>query len=169
MDFSLRQLMSEKFCLACKGCCRFKESHSSWRPKVYASEDKIFKHEAFEKNFLDCQGHVATRVSAEEHVCLFLDSLTNECQVYQARPFECALYPFILVKSQEGLFLAVHLACPFIQENQSSELVEKHSSYLKKFFNQKTVQQFLKAHIEEISSSHISEDEIQTLFCILPQ
>lgn len=169
MDFSLRQLMSEKFCLDCKGCCRFKEPRSPWRPKVYASEDKFFGHEHFEENVLDSQGHVATRAYAEEHGCLFLDSLTNECRVYKARPFECELYPFVFLKDQEGIFLAAHLACPFVQEVQSTELFEKHCQYLKEFFEQATVQAFLKTHVKDITSAHIAPDEVQSLFRILPQ
>jgi Fe-S-cluster containining protein len=169
MDFSLRQLIQKKFCLACKGCCRFKERQSLWRPKVYASEERLLKHKHFDKTFLDHQGRVATRACGDDHVCLFLDLLTNECQVYKARPFECELYPFLFIKKQEGIFLAAHLACPFIQQVQSSEQLEKYGSYLKKFFDQDVVQEFLKVHSKEISSSHICDDEIQSLCCILPQ
>ncbi len=169
MDFSLRQLMNEKFCLDCKGCCRFKESRSPWRPKVYPLEDKLLGHEHFEEKALDSQGRVATRAYAEEHACVFLDSLTNACRVYPARPLECVLYPFVFLKNQEGISLAAHLACPFVQEVQASALFEEHCCYLKKFFAQKKIQAFLKAHAKDICSAHIAQDEIQPLFCIVPR
>jgi len=165
---NFKQAMDQKYCLECKGCCRFKEAKSPWRPKVYTSEDKILRHKALEKTFLDSQGHVATRASAEEHVCLFLDSLTNACQVYQARPFECELYPFLFIKNQEGVFLAVHLACPFVQEAQSLASFQEYCGSLREFFRQEGWQTFLKEHINEISSSHIHDNEIQPLFCIFP-
>ena len=168
MECSLRQLIPQKFCLDCKGCCRFREPQSPWRPKVYANEEKLFCHEHFDEAFLDHEGKVATRSCSDEHVCLFLDSLTNACQVYKARPLECALYPFVLIKAKEGIFLAVHLACPFVQQAQSSAEFAAYLGELRTFFGQGSVQDFLKAHRQDMSSVHICQDEIQSLFCVLP-
>ena len=160
----LKQVLGEEYCLACKGCCRFQSAQSLWRPKVYPSEEVFSKRDPVNKDILDKTGRIATQIFGKEHICAFLDPLTNKCRTYSSRPFECQLYPFVFIKEDQGLVLGAHLACPFVQDAQASQMFERYCKDLEGFFHQPTMQSFLAAHLNDISSSHIQKDEIQILF-----
>ncbi|MCX5680685.1 MAG: YkgJ family cysteine cluster protein [Candidatus Omnitrophica bacterium] len=164
--FILKQPMTSAYCLACKGCCRFQEANSPWRPKVYLNEDEIFGTQVLDDEILDEKRCIPTKFADGQNFCKLLDVEINKCTVYLIRPLECRLYPFLFVKKQGTVFLAVHLACPFVQEEKDTEEFEGHCQSLKIFFAQDQIKEFLKKNTEHIFSGHVLKDETEIIFPI---
>lgn len=160
----LSQLVSSEVCLKCEGCCRFKEKDSCWRPKVAGSEMEK-NPEAFLHQVGD-DGHILTKSHQGKHCCVFLDPSENTCGIYERRPLECRLYPFVLVHKQQEVWLSAHLACPYIQEMLGEKVLDDYLEGLKKVLLSGPVKEFLKDNISLVGSYSQSGDEFVDLFCI---
>ena len=65
----------------------------------------------------------------------FLSPAENKCKIYLNRPFECQLYPFLINRRAEGVFLAVDLNCPFASQHLNHPEFKKYLDYLKGFLD----------------------------------
>lgn len=110
----MKQFVPSKFCLECRGCCRFSQSDSVWAPHFLKREMPFTPKPSKEGGF----------------VCPFLNPEDNRCKIYETRPFECRLYPFLLNKKNGKPFLAVHINCPFIEENINTKEFKEYTKYL---------------------------------------
>lgn len=77
----------------------------------------------------------------EGFVCPCLDSSRNRCKIYPFRPLDCQLYPFLLARKGDVLYLALDENCPFIQNAQNSAAIKQYIQELKTFL---TSPEFLK-------------------------
>ena len=105
----IKQLLNSDYCLQCKGCCYF--SSESWGPKLLEQE----------KARIGLKEIRLRRVNAKSIICEFLKDDSHECRIYSNRPFECALYPFLLVKRDVLIDLAAHIGCSYVKDNFSSD------------------------------------------------
>jgi Fe-S-cluster containining protein len=145
---TLKQFVPSLVCLSCDGCCRFQEENSPWRPKVGRGEEADFKAglalRPGKEKVLDHGAYVTAARDGDVFRCRFLDRAANICGIYPGRPFECRLYPFLLVKSSERFLVALHLSCPFAQQYYGKREMDDYIAYLKKFFSQPSVTEFLR-------------------------
>jgi Fe-S-cluster containining protein len=113
----MKQFVDSKTCLECRGCCNFVDEH--WLPVLLSAETVLLHRN--EISGIRHNGRIA---------CEFLDTAAHTCTIYGRRPFECALYPFMLVKRGCALDLAAHLACPFVVRTMHTEAWEAYTWYL---------------------------------------
>ena len=166
---SKKQFVSSKACLACDGCCCFGEEKSFWRPKITLEEreqaaglDSI--ETVFPDGTVDDSGCITAIPGAYNYVCTFFNVEDHTCGIYNRRPFDCQLYPFLLVKVEGRIFLGVHMNCPYVQEHLDSEDYKKYVAYLRKFFTQDDVTDFLQKNHQIIGEYLGSMEEIDCLF-----
>ncbi len=169
----LKQFVPSSVCLACDGCCRFKEKDSVWRPRI-TQEEIARKNKPdllsviYAKENVDAQGYLKTTSCGDgPHLCSFFSAPENACTIYDARPFECRLYPFVLIKKDNCAAIAAHHACPFIQEKRHDDQFEKYVGYLKGFFEKKEVREFLKRNPSMAGEYKDYENELEYLFTVL--
>lgn len=167
-QFIMKQPMKSNYCLACRGCCRFKEANSLWRPKVYFKEEEILGGGVLTSDILDDKRCVKTKTVGGENFCELLDTKTNKCIAYVARPLECRLYPFIFLKQEGTVFMAIHLACHFVQEARDTEEFKSFCQELQAFFARKEAKEFLRENSAHIFSGHVLKNEIEILFSVCP-
>lgn len=122
----------------CLGCCRFKESDSVWLPCLL-DEEVI--------GLADKEGIPSVAISAdrkiqpipnpkgEGFICAFLNGETNKCRIYDQRPFECQLYPFLINLRDKKVILTVDLNCPYIANNLKTKEFSEYVEYLTGFLN----------------------------------
>ncbi len=67
------QLVPQKVCLSCQGCCRFKDTRSVWRPKVAPEELEDNEHKNDLAWALGQDGHIKTVKVQEQNRCTFLN------------------------------------------------------------------------------------------------
>ena len=138
-----KQFVPSSVCLKCDGCCRFKESDSRWRPYIGEKEKSVIE-KIFGTNVVSSDVRIAATPCSEGFLCHFLNPTDNTCGIYNARPFECQLYPFLLGKEGEQAVLYVHLNCPYIQEQWGAQMYKEYAQYLQDFFRKKETREFLK-------------------------
>ncbi len=158
----LKQFPPSLVCLSCQGCCRFKDAKSPWRPRMAEEE----KGQALDEQarLPDRQGFITTVPSGEQHLCRFLDSETNVCGIYGGRPFECRLYPFLLMKNEDKAVVCAHLSCPYVQEHLDSQRFEEYVCYLKDYLGQEEVSGFLKRNPSLFGEYDGCKNEVKELF-----
>lgn len=167
----MKQFVPSRVCLACDGCCRFSEEKSFWRPKITLEEkgqvaglDSI--EAVFPDGTVDDSGHITTIPGVYTYVCTFFNVEDHACGIYNRRPFDCKLYPFVLVKTKGRVFLGVHRNCPYVQEHIESEDYKKYVAYLRKFLAQDNVMNFLQKNHRIIGEYLGCIEEIDRLFLL---
>ena len=91
-------------------------------------------------------------VRGEGFICGFLDGNTNECLVYARRPFECALYPFVICGKQGRFFLGIDLNCPYAAEQYGKDIFELYVKDLFAALSCESARRLLK------NNMHIAQD-----------
>ncbi|MEI7998188.1 MAG: YkgJ family cysteine cluster protein [Candidatus Omnitrophota bacterium] len=157
MISQLKQFVPSSVCLKCEGCCRFHLNDSTWRPKVGQEEVQ---------EGVDTQGYLKTVSRNNQHQCVYFKQADYTCGIYAQRPFECAVYPFVLSQSARGLEVYVHLACPYVQENEVSPQLQDYGAYLKEFFTLPQTKVFLKENSRLLHDYSVFKDELKLVFTI---
>lgn len=134
----IKQFVPSEFCIKCKGCCRFKEAGSVWSPCLLDEEIQTI---------LDKKGIPVASISIDRHiqpvacpgcselVCPYLAVSENKCQIYEMRPFECQLYPFLLNLRKGKVLLTVDLNCPYVYEKINNQEAKEYIIYLTGLLN----------------------------------
>lgn len=137
MEFKLRQFVPSQICLSCDGCCRFAEEDTIWSPVLIDSEIVKFAKDSRYSKFLSKEEKLKLQSYKDTFICPFFEPIRNGCNIYLYRPFDCKLYPFLLTKKDNSVFLGVDLKCPYIRDKRASEEFQKYIDYLLDFFQRK--------------------------------
>jgi Fe-S-cluster containining protein len=166
MFTGLPQIVSQKICLSCQGCCRFKDARSVWRPKVAPAEIKANEHKEDFTGALGEDGYIKTVQEQGQNRCAFLNLGANTCGIYTGRPFECRLYPFLLTQENGRVAVSVHLSCPYVQEFRCSPEFEKYVGVLKAHLSGEARARFLQRNPALAGDYSAYRDEIEELFTL---
>jgi len=133
----LRQFVPEEFCLRCQGCCRYKESDSVWVPCLLDEEIQLLMDKRIPPAAISSKRRLLAipDPAGEEYLCPFLNTPDNKCKIYEFRPFECQLYPFLINLRAKKVILTVDLNCPYAKENLKSGEFKEYAEYLSAFLN----------------------------------
>lgn len=128
MTPDIPQIIPEGRCLTCDVCCRFPEADSPMRPYFTATEIGVaIARGVPAEQFPDRAGGRVTLVPhpfGEGFVCPAFDVATNRCAIYDDRPLDCRLYPFVVMRSPEGgpPLLGWDRLCPYLREESDPML-----------------------------------------------
>lgn len=134
----IKQFIPSEYCLKCKNCCRFAQENSVWAPCLLDEEMQAL---------IDKEGIPAATISIERRIdllpnpqgegfiCPFLNLADNKCRIYDWRPFECQLYPFLITLRGKKVLLTVDLNCPYIKEKIKSQELKDYIEYLSAYLN----------------------------------
>ena len=142
----IKQFIPQEVCLGCQGCCRFKEQDSVWSPCLLDEEIQAF----LDKNIpplclsLDKKVMPIPNPQGEGYICSFFDIQDNKCKIYEFRPLECQLYPFLISLRNKKALLTVDLNCPYIKEKINSREFKEYTDYLTNFLNSPKQSELLK-------------------------
>jgi uncharacterized protein len=159
-------------CLKCQGCCRFQEHKSSWRPKITKEEIEEVGSMKIPQSMIDDQQQIKTcdmpklTPFSPPCQCMFFDAEQNTCQIYSFRPFDCQLYPFLLLRKENKIFVGVHLNCPYVEKTRYKLEFKLYLEKLEKYFSNEELKQFLKRNSFLASDFKNEMPEIDFLFQI---
>lgn len=142
----IKQFVPQDFCLKCQGCCRFKEASSVWSPCLLDEEiqELLDKNSAFASLSADRRIQPIPNLKQDGFICPFLNIEDNKCKIYDLRPFECQLYPFLISIRDKKVLLTLDLNCPYAQENLNSGAFKDCADYLSTFLNSAKQKNILK-------------------------
>lgn len=133
----IKQFVPQEFCLNCQGCCRFAEENSVWLPCLLDEEIQDLLDRKIPQAAIS-QDRKIQPVPNSHHdgfICAFLDSANNKCKIYDFRPLECQLYPFLISMRSGKILLTVDPNCPYVQKNLKTEEFKEYTDYLAAFLN----------------------------------
>ena len=132
-NLTLYQIIPTAVCFSCDVCCRFLDVDSPLAPIFTEAEtEKVIAHGADPSLFRPQADGKSTQIELKSHenfyICPFFDPETSHCTIYPIRPFDCQLYPFALMFSEDGskVVLGVDTLCPFGEEHLETETFQRH-------------------------------------------
>lgn len=146
----LKQLIPQETCLKCEVCCRFSDKNSVWAPVLSGDEARNLANKDLSKVKILDNNQFELIATNGGYICPCLSVKDNRCKIYEFRPFECQLYPFLITKNGQKINLAVDLKCPFIYKGFDSGAVKKDLGfsrfvqYLTALFNSKNIIDFIR-------------------------
>ena len=142
----IKQVTTHNYCLNCNGCCRFSEQDSVWLPCLLNEETQELLKKNFPPSLISQDKKIRSLPNPKHNnfVCSFFQPKDNKCAIYAFRPFECQLYPFVINRKADKVFLALDLRCPFVKENLESQKFKEYIRYLTAFFNSPRTIEILK-------------------------
>ncbi|MDD5004998.1 MAG: YkgJ family cysteine cluster protein [Candidatus Omnitrophica bacterium] len=174
-----KQLVPQDFCLSCDVCCRFTEPQTIWAPLFtkeeieYLVEKDILPPLVFtghpenqtkkDKNKISSAQRINLVNYKDYFICPCFDVFDSHCKIYAERPFECQLYPFLLVRKSNKFYLAMDKKCPYLNKVQKNQL-KTYTDYLRKEFAKKKVLSFLRQN-QELFCEYPSGD-LELLFSL---
>jgi Fe-S-cluster containining protein len=138
----ISQFVPQEICLSCRGCCRFSEKDSIWQPHLLAEE----------KEGLEKKVKLLPSPAGSGFICACLEEDSSKCNIYGLRPFECQLYPLVLNRKDNRIFLAVDLNCPFAQGKLHSPQFKEYLKYLSGLFASPQYLKVLKSNPQAIQA-----------------
>ena len=134
--FKIKQFVSSEICLKCQGCCRFAEQDSIWSPNLLGEEIQELLNNGVPPTAISVKKKICLRPFAEEgnFICSFFAPQSKLCKIYPYRPFECRLYPFLINRRGQKIYLAIDQRCPFARRNLKSKKGKDYVLYLTELF-----------------------------------
>ncbi len=135
----MKQIVHHEQCRRCRECCRFRANREDFAP-IFTTEEvetiravrgsmPEFTPFKATPNILQIrlkQAEVADPVYPL--VCPFLDEENYQCLIYDVRPFDCRIWPFIVVRIREtGEIQLAHFtgdACLALQEVSDDDFAD---------------------------------------------
>ena len=120
--YAVPQLVPSHVCLSCDVCCRFPERTSQYRPFFSQSEiQEAIAHGIDAKvfsNLLGSQVEPVPHPFEDGYLCPAFDPQTSHCRIYNVRPLDCQIYPFVIIWDRERhrVHLGWDIKCPFLRD-----------------------------------------------------
>jgi len=137
MEF--KQFVPSEICISCDVCCRFSEADSVWSPVLTDSD--IAK---IPKDLINKKNKIRLKPYKDIYLCPCFEPDDSKCRIYQDRPFDCMLYPFLLARKGDELFLGIDLKCPFLQDKQDSHEFKEFVKYIMEFLGQNEIKELIR-------------------------
>ncbi len=134
----IKQFVPSEFCIKCKGCCRFKEADSVWSPCLLDEEiQELLDKKDIPVASISINRRICPVANPDGagFVCPYLEIQDNKCKIYDIRPFECRLYPFLINLRKGKVLLTVDLNCPYVYEKINTQEAKDYIAYLAGYLN----------------------------------
>ena len=133
----IKQFVPQEVCLKCEGCCRFTQADSVWLPCLLDKEIQDLLEKKIPPVSISAKRKIQPILNpaGDGYTCAFFNPADNKCKIYDLRPFECQLYPFIINLRGKKVLLTVDLNCPYVKENMNKKEFEDYVNYLSAYLN----------------------------------
>jgi len=150
----IKQFVSQGVCLKCQGCCRFKQEDSVWSPVLFNEEIEMLLKEGLSPALISPHKKIRVASFSKEDIfiCSLFNTEENKCKIYNFRPLECQLYPFVINRKDDKILLSLDLQCSFIAEKQKTEEFKEHVRYLADLLNSPRYVEILKNNFQIIQT-----------------
>lgn len=127
-----KQFVTNNFCLKCRLCCRFVHWDSVWVPHLMETDIQRLSSDTEAHHFISKKKTIDPVPMRDKdlYACPLLTSENNKCRIYDKRPFECELYPFLINRKEGLVFLAVDINCPYVEERLGLPEFKTYVNYL---------------------------------------
>ncbi|MFA5150039.1 MAG: YkgJ family cysteine cluster protein [Candidatus Omnitrophota bacterium] len=167
----IKQFVPEESCLKCQGCCRFKEMDSAWVPCLLEEEAQDLIGKDIPPAYINMQRKIrpVPNPRGEGFICAFFESRDNKCRIYNMRPFECQLYPFLINLRHQKVILTIDLNCPYVNGKINTREFKEYAEYLAAYLNSSEQLEILKDNPQIIQAYEDVLDVVELRFPDAPK
>jgi Fe-S-cluster containining protein len=177
----IKQFVPQKACLECRGCCRFAEEDSAWVPALLNEEIAHFLNQGAAAALITPRKKlkIVPFPKQKAYLCPLFKYEDNKCKIYDSRPLECQLYPFLICAKEgsggEGvnktnagagrmrkIYLAADSNCPFLKEKNNTPDFKEYTRYLVSLLQNPPYAELLRNN-PHIAQSYAEVSQIQEI------
>jgi hypothetical protein len=150
----IRQFVSQEVCLKCQGCCRFKQEDSVWSPILFNEEIELLLKEGLSPALISPHKKIRVASFSKEDIfiCSLFNTEENKCKIYNFRPLECQLYPFVINRKNDKIFLSLDSQCSPAAGKQETRELKEYAQYLAGLLNSPRYAEILKNNFQIIQT-----------------
>ena len=159
----LPQLISSEICLDCPVCCRFPEKQATLSPFFFPEERKSVDslHTQTKGSFREAALGAASKAQlvtcGHGWACSFFNPEDHTCQVYEARPLDCSMYPAVIMHSEDHqkVLVGADMKCPALRRPDVAAKLKDYLDSIQRYLENKAAlirqyPQFISEFQEEV-------------------
>ena len=150
------KIVSYEDCLKCRKCCIFPKSIPGGAPIITKSEFKsisLAEEQRLKVNGLGENTFQFVLISDNDFLkCPFLKKSSYQCEIYGRHPFDCRIFPFMLVRrtNKSGVYLSYDKTCLAIVRIKNLPVFINYCQELLNLFSTRKARVFFKKYPELI-------------------
>jgi len=163
------QLIPSEICLECPVCCRFPEKQAALSPFFFPEERnqaEALHQKGFFREAASGQASKAHLVACGHgFACSFFNPEDHTCQIYEARPLDCSMYPAVIMHSadHQKVFLGADTKCPALSRPTVAAKLHQYLDWIQRYLESTTLSSLIRKYPNFISEFQEEVVEVREL------
>jgi uncharacterized protein len=151
------QLVPSEICLECPVCCRFPEKKADLSPFFFPAERQAVELMPSSGLFREKAEGLSSKAELVKcghgFACSFFNPGDHTCQIYEARPLDCSMYPAVVMKSkdQRTVLLGADTKCPALSRSEVSAKLQNYLNWIQRYLESTDLSSLILKHPQFIS------------------
>jgi Fe-S-cluster containining protein len=169
MQPQLPQLIPSEICLECPVCCRFPEKQATLSPFFFPGERnqaEIINSRGLFREAAQGQASKAELVKCGHgFACSFFNPEDHTCQVYEARPLDCSMYPAVIMHSEDHrkVMVGADTKCPALKRPLVAAKLKHYLDSIQRYLESTTLSSLIRKYPQFISEFQEEVVEVREL------
>jgi Fe-S-cluster containining protein len=168
MQPQLSQLVPSDVCLECPVCCRFPEKQAALSPFFFPEERTQVEalKETARGSFRQAGPSKAKLVECGHgFACSFFNPGDHTCQIYEARPLDCSMYPAVVMKSKDHrqVLIGADTKCPALRRPDVSAKLSDYLDSIQRYLESTTISSLIRNYPNFIAEFQEEVVEVRPL------
>jgi uncharacterized protein len=162
----LTQLIPSEICLDCPVCCRFPEKQATLSPFFFPDERKGAESLKSKGSFREAGASKANLVACGHgFACSFFNPEDHTCQIYEARPLDCSMYPAVVMKAKDHqkVLLGADMKCPALSRPSVAAKLHHYLDSVQRYLESTTLSSLIRKYPQFISEFQEEVVEVREL------
>ena len=165
----LPQLIPSEICLECPVCCRFPEKQASLSPFFFPEERSQVQSIQSKGSFREAAIGQASKAElvtcGHGFACSFFNPEDHTCQIYEARPLDCSMYPAVVMESKDHqkVLLGADTKCPALSRPNVTAKLYQYLDSIQRYLESTTLSSLIRKYPQFISEFQEEVVEVREL------
>src|SRR5580658_9273534 len=162
------QLIPSDVCLECPVCCRFPEKQAALSPFFFPEERTQVEalKETARGSFRQTGPSKAKLVECGHgFACSFFNPGDHTCQIYEARPLDCSMYPAVIMHSEDHqkVLIGADTKCPALRRSDVAAKLKSYLNSIQRYLESTTLSSSIRKYPQFISEFQEEVVEVREL------
>jgi Fe-S-cluster containining protein len=165
----LPQLIPSETCLDCPVCCRFPEKQAALSPFFFPEERSLVESTPLKGSFREEGPGAPSKAElvacGHGFACSFFNPEDHTCQIYEARPLDCSMYPAVVMKSsdRQKVLLGADTKCPALSRPSVAAKLHHYLNWIQRYLETTTLSSLIRKYPQLISEFQEEVVEVREL------
>jgi len=135
----LPQLIPSEICLDCPVCCRFPEKQAALSPFFFPEERTQAELLQTKGSFREVGKALPSKAElvacGHGFACSFFNPGDHTCQVYEARPLDCSMYPAVVMHGRDPkkVLVGADTKCPALRRPAVAAKLKDYLDWIQRY------------------------------------